>query len=105
MNNLVLFPIPLADVKAIVSAAVQEALANKEVSSQRLDKSVRMVELMSPEQLSDYLPEHPARQTIYGWVNNRKVPFEKHGRSLLFRKSLIDEWLNNGRQFNHLKED
>ncbi len=54
--------------------------------------------LMTLEQFVDYLPEHPAHQTIYGWVNDRKVPFEKHGKRLYFRKSTIDTWLSNGRQ-------
>lgn len=54
--------------------------------------------LMTLEQLVDYLPEHPAHQTVYGWVNDRKVPHEKHGRRLYFRKSTIDTWLSNGRQ-------
>jgi len=54
--------------------------------------------LLTLEQLVDYLPEHPAHQTVYGWVNDRKVPHEKHGRRLYFRKSTIDTWLSNGRQ-------
>jgi predicted DNA-binding transcriptional regulator AlpA len=54
--------------------------------------------LLSIEQLLDYLPEHPARQTAYGWVNDRKIPFEKYGKRLYFRKSAIDKWLDNGRQ-------
>lgn len=39
-----------------------------------------------------------ARQTVYDNVLKRKVPFEKHGKYLYFRKSAIDAWLNNGRQ-------
>ena len=54
--------------------------------------------LFSVEQLQNYLPENPARQTIYGWVNNRLIPFEKHGPRLYFRKSKIDHWSENGRQ-------
>lgn len=50
------------------------------------------------EPLIDYLPEHPARQTVYGWVNDRKIPFEKYGKRLYFRKADIDNWLSNGRQ-------
>lgn len=57
--------------------------------------------LLSIEQLIEYLPEKPARQTAYGWVNDRKVPFEKFGKRLYFRKSAIDQWLNNGRQISH----
>jgi len=54
--------------------------------------------LMSIEQLIEFLPEHPARQTVYGWVNERVIPFEKHGKRLYFRKSVINEWLMNGRK-------
>ncbi len=53
--------------------------------------------LMTVTELQSYLPENPAKPTIYGWVNNRKIPFEKHGKTLYFRKSDIDEWLRNGR--------
>ncbi len=56
--------------------------------------------LLTIEQLMDYLPERPARQTIYGKVNDRLIPFEKHGKRLYFRKSTIDTWLSNGRQMN-----
>lgn len=56
--------------------------------------------LMTIEQLIDYLPEHPARQTVYQWVNDRKVPFEKFGKRLYFRKSTIDTWLDAGRQMS-----
>jgi excisionase family DNA binding protein len=54
--------------------------------------------LMSIEQLRDHLPEHPARQTIYQWVNERRIPFVKYGRKLYFRASDVDAWQNNGRQ-------
>jgi len=54
--------------------------------------------LLSIEQLIDYLPEKPARQTAYGWVNDRKIPYEKYGKRLYFRRSAIDRWLNNCRQ-------
>jgi hypothetical protein len=56
--------------------------------------------LLTVRELMEYLPENPACQTIYGWVNNRIIPFQKHGKRLYFRKSIIDEWLNNGRQIN-----
>jgi hypothetical protein len=55
--------------------------------------------LFDLDQLIDYLPEHPAKQTCYGWVNGRRVPFEKFGqKKLYFRKSAIDQWLANGRR-------
>jgi hypothetical protein len=54
--------------------------------------------LMAIEQFREYLPEHPAKQTIYQWIYNRSVPYEKYGKRVYFRKSNIDNWLNNGRQ-------
>ena len=57
--------------------------------------------LMTLEELQKFLPEKPARQTVYGWVNNRIIPFEKHGKRLFFRKSRIDFWLSNGRKPNN----
>lgn len=53
---------------------------------------------LSLNQLINYLPEKPARQTVYGWVNSRKIPYHKEGKQLLFRKSEIDQWLRNGRR-------
>jgi hypothetical protein len=54
--------------------------------------------LFTIELLIEYLPEHPARQTIYGWINFRTIPHEKYGKRLYFRKSAIDFWLANGRK-------
>ncbi len=53
--------------------------------------------LMPLDELLEYLPGKPAKQTVYGWVNNRKIPYEKHGKFLYFRKSSIDLWIDNGR--------
>jgi hypothetical protein len=54
--------------------------------------------LMTIEELRDYLPDNPARQTVYMWVNDRKIPYEKFSKRLYFRKSSIDNWIANGRQ-------
>jgi len=58
--------------------------------------------LFTIEELIEYLPEKPARQTVYGWVNNRLVPFEKYSKRLYFRKFDIDKWLSNGRQIKKI---
>jgi len=54
--------------------------------------------LLTLTELIEFLPDRPAKQTVYGWVNDRLIPFEKHGKKLYFRKSVIDLWLSNGRQ-------
>ncbi len=52
---------------------------------------------MTMEQLREYLPDSPARQTVYQWISHRKIPFEKYGKRLYFRKLRIDDWIENGR--------
>ena len=54
--------------------------------------------LMTIEQFIAYLPIPPKRQTVYGCITLRCVPYEKHGKRLYFRKSIIDLWLANGRE-------
>ena len=48
--------------------------------------------------LVEYLPYHPAKQTIYGLVGKRKIPYYKRGKLLIFSKNSIDSWLEDGRQ-------
>ncbi len=55
-------------------------------------------EWLSPQGLSDYLPDHPAVPTIYGWTHFNKVPFCKKGKKLYFHRPAIDEWLKSGRK-------
>jgi excisionase family DNA binding protein len=35
-----------------------------------------------------------ALSTLYNWVHERRIPYHKHGRLLLFRKDLLIEWSN-----------
>ncbi|MCW3789475.1 hypothetical protein [Plebeiibacterium sediminum] len=59
--------------------------------------------------LQDYLKEQtgkkPARQTLYGMVSSRKIPFIKHKNSkeLVFNLNHIDLWLENGKSMRGLK--
>ena len=74
---------------------------NKKIDLLIADRKTPIIDedsLMNMEILRDYLPEKPARQTVYGWVNEMKIPYEKYGRRLYFRKSKIDKWIANGRQ-------
>ncbi len=45
------------------------------------------------QELCEYLPDRPARQTVYGWIGGRLIPFHKKGKKLQFLKSEIDSWL------------
>lgn len=50
------------------------------------------------DQLINYLPDHPAKPTIYGLVCTRKIPFFKRGKRLIFSRKNIDQWINEGRR-------
>lgn len=45
------------------------------------------------QELQNYLPDKPARQTVYGWVGQKLIPYHKKGKKLQFLKSEIDAWL------------
>lgn len=45
------------------------------------------------EQLCSYLPDKPAKSTVYGWVSDNLIPYNKTGKKLRFLKSKIDAWL------------
>ena len=49
-------------------------------------------------ELCQYHPDKPAKPTIYGYVQNRSIPFHKKGKKLFFLKSEIDTWLKSGRR-------
>lgn len=48
-------------------------------------------------ELCNYLPDKPAKPTVYGWVQNRLIPHHKGSKRLRFLKSEIDAWLKQGR--------
>lgn len=45
------------------------------------------------QELCDYLPDKPAKQTVYGWICHHNIPYHKKGKKLQFSKSEIDAWL------------
>jgi len=51
-------------------------------------------EWMNIDDLRQYLPSHPAKQTIYGWVNDKLIPYYKTSKKLTFKRSEIDDWLH-----------
>ena len=52
---------------------------------------------MNLKELCDYIPSHPAEQTVYGWTSCHLIPFHKRGKRIMFLKSEIDEWLHAGK--------
>ena len=58
---------------------------------------VRTEHWMNLKELCDYIPSHPAEQTVYGWTSCHLIPFHKRGKRIMFLKSEIDEWLHAGK--------
>jgi hypothetical protein len=52
---------------------------------------------MNLKELREYLPSHPAEQTVYGWTSCHQIPFHKKGKRIMFLKSEIDNWLHAGK--------
>ena len=50
---------------------------------------------MNLKELCEYLPNHPAEQTVYGWTSCHQIPFHKRGKRIMFLKSEIDTWLHD----------
>lgn len=48
--------------------------------------------------LCDYLPDKPAKATVYSWVHNNIISYHKGKKKLRFLKSEIDIWLKQGRR-------
>ena len=53
-------------------------------------------DMMTLEELCEYLPTHPAKSTVYDWTAQNTIPYYKHGKYLVFNKSEIDTWLERG---------
>ncbi len=55
---------------------------------------------MSIDDLCEYIPSHPAKQTVYGWLNQHDIPAYRipgMSKNLMFLQSDIDEWLLKNR--------
>lgn len=59
---------------------------------------------LNVDELREYLPSHPRRQTIYSWTSTRRIPFHKKGRSIMFDKAEIDAWLQESDYMKSVEE-
>ena len=52
---------------------------------------------MNLKELREYLPNHPAEQTVNGRTSCHQIPFHKKGKRIMFMKSENDDWLHDGK--------
>lgn len=86
-----------------------DVLAKLKELDEKMDRLAPSVKADEPQwfnvsALIDYLPNHPAEQTIYGWTSAKKIPFHKRGKSILFNKAEIDELLNDSTHHKSVQE-
>ena len=62
------------------------------------DNTVETDRWFNIKELCEYVPDHPARQTVYGWIYRHNIPYHKKGKKLQFLKSEIDEWLKSDKR-------
>lgn len=53
---------------------------------------------MNLDELVAYLPDHPAKSTVYNWISAKQIPYHKGGKKLRFLQSEIDAWLQEGKR-------
>ena len=64
-------------------------------------------EILTLEEVAHYLRLKP--QTIYKWVQEKRIPAVKLGKEWRFRRSILDRWLdeqmlNAESGFSHLRD-
>jgi predicted DNA-binding transcriptional regulator AlpA len=79
----------------ILIAEVQE-LKSKLLQKEKV--TISKDRWLNINELQEYLPDHPAKATIYGWVSARLIPYHKGGKKLRFLASEIDQYLMSGKQ-------
>ena len=93
MESTFLFQMPIADFKNYLSSTIDEAI-NKALAATKKPEP----EYLTIDQLRDYLPQNPAKQTVYQWVHFKKIPYHKRGKAVLFKRTEIDQWIESTRR-------
>jgi len=93
-------PITFEKMPQALSFLIEEVKALRSALTEKTIPVVEEDRWLNIDQLREYLPDYPAKATIYGWVSNRQIPFHKGngGKKLRFLTSEIDQYLMAGRQ-------
>ncbi len=87
------------ELPSAVSELFKEVLTIKQLLLEnRISDSTNGDHWYNLEELCSYLPDKPSKNTVYGWVQRRRIPHKKKFKKLYFIKSEIDEWLKNGKK-------
>lgn len=92
MENVVFTQLSVTEVRMMIREEVTASLNNSQIA--RKEKS--SLEYLTIEEVAKYI--NMAVSSVYGFVHNKRIPYIKRGKRLIFEKSKIDEWLQGGRQ-------
>jgi len=96
MNDILFTPIRLSELETLVQNSVRKVLS--ETSKQKQEPQPETDRWFTIEELCEYLPDKPAKSTIYGYIHSMSIPFHKTTKRLRFLKSEIDTWLKSGKR-------
>jgi len=92
-NNLTFEQLP-----KVVAILIDEVRELKKALSEKSEPDILPDKWMNIQELQEYLPNHPAKNTIYSWVSGHRIPNHKGAKNLRFLKSDIDQWLLSGKR-------
>ena len=96
MENLVFTQLSIPEVKQLFRQELEAYFTvNKQTTTTTAEPADRWFNV---DDLINYLPDKPAKQTIYGKVSSNEIPHYKDAKKLRFLKSEIDVWLKQGRK-------
>ncbi len=95
MNDILFTPIRLNELESLIQNSVRKVLEESIKEKNNQPETDRWFDL---NELCNYLPDKPAKPTVYGWVHSGLIPCHKGAKKLRFLKSEIDNWLKQGRK-------
>lgn len=93
MQAVTITQITAPEFQELIESSLQKILNSKVKESQ--PETDQWFDL---SELCEYLPDKPAKATVYGYVSANAIPCHKGAKKLRFLKSEIDAWLKQGRK-------
>src|SRR5690349_7135649 len=94
MENLVLTQLSIPEIRQLFRQELHSYFESKRVVTSQPSTD----QWFDLNELCNYIPEKPAKPTVYGWVHGSIIPYHKRAKKLFFLKSEIDDWLKKGRK-------
>ncbi|HXB40698.1 MAG TPA: helix-turn-helix domain-containing protein [Bacteroidia bacterium] len=78
------------ELESLIQSSVRKAL-----NEQAVKPEASKIEFLNLKEAAKFLNLAP--QTIYGLTSKRDIPFLKRGKKLYFKKSELENWINEGK--------